>query len=172
MLQQTQVSTVLNYFDRFMASLPTVEALAAAPDAPDFADVRGQSTAKRALEVAAAGLPSFAAVGLLRARLTISFASSAVSFVTGTVKVTTATPGLNVMREYPSAACPADAFAGSDDDGLYDAFLKWAVPVPDLPDKHTKPEAIAAWKLAANEPESKDARLERARQHGVQHGRK
>ena len=28
MLQQTQVSTVLNYFDRFMASLPTVEALA------------------------------------------------------------------------------------------------------------------------------------------------
>ena len=32
MLQQTQVSTVLNYFDRFMASLPTVEALAAAPE--------------------------------------------------------------------------------------------------------------------------------------------
>ncbi|MNO30655.1 A/G-specific adenine glycosylase [compost metagenome] len=32
MLQQTQVSTVLNYFDRFMAALPTVEALAAAPE--------------------------------------------------------------------------------------------------------------------------------------------
>ncbi len=32
MLQQTQVSTVLNYFDRFMASLPTVQALAAAPE--------------------------------------------------------------------------------------------------------------------------------------------
>ena len=32
MLQQTQVSTVLNYFDRFMASLPTVEALASAPE--------------------------------------------------------------------------------------------------------------------------------------------
>jgi A/G-specific adenine glycosylase len=32
MLQQTQVSTVLNYFDRFMAALPTVEALAEAPE--------------------------------------------------------------------------------------------------------------------------------------------
>jgi A/G-specific adenine glycosylase len=32
MLQQTQVSTVLNYFDRFMEALPTVEALAAAPE--------------------------------------------------------------------------------------------------------------------------------------------
>ena len=32
MLQQTQVSTVLNYFDRFMAALPTVQALAAAPE--------------------------------------------------------------------------------------------------------------------------------------------
>ncbi|NBA98388.1 A/G-specific adenine glycosylase [Pseudomonas sp. R5(2019)] len=32
MLQQTQVSTVLNYFDRFMDALPTVEALAAAPE--------------------------------------------------------------------------------------------------------------------------------------------
>ncbi|MBM3108138.1 A/G-specific adenine glycosylase [Pseudomonas sp. P66] len=32
MLQQTQVSTVLNYFDRFMQALPTVEALAAAPE--------------------------------------------------------------------------------------------------------------------------------------------
>ena len=32
MLQQTQVSTVLNYFDRFMASLPTVQALAEAPE--------------------------------------------------------------------------------------------------------------------------------------------
>ena len=32
MLQQTQVSTVLGYFDRFMASLPTVEALAAADE--------------------------------------------------------------------------------------------------------------------------------------------
>ncbi|HBX54417.1 A/G-specific adenine glycosylase [Pseudomonas sp. UBA2684] len=31
MLQQTQVSTVLGYFDRFMAALPTVQALAAAP---------------------------------------------------------------------------------------------------------------------------------------------
>jgi A/G-specific adenine glycosylase len=32
MLQQTQVSTVLGYFDRFMAALPTVQALAAAPE--------------------------------------------------------------------------------------------------------------------------------------------
>ena len=30
MLQQTQVSTVLGYFDRFMDALPTVDALAAA----------------------------------------------------------------------------------------------------------------------------------------------
>ncbi|GBH14494.1 Adenine DNA glycosylase [Pseudomonas syringae pv. actinidiae] len=32
MLQQTQVSTVLNYFDRFMEALPTVQALAEAPE--------------------------------------------------------------------------------------------------------------------------------------------
>ena len=32
MLQQTQVSTVLGYFDRFMAALPTVEALASASE--------------------------------------------------------------------------------------------------------------------------------------------
>ena len=32
MLQQTQVSTVLNYFDRFMAALPDVQALAEAPE--------------------------------------------------------------------------------------------------------------------------------------------
>jgi len=32
MLQQTQVGTVLNYFDRFMAALPTVEELAEAPE--------------------------------------------------------------------------------------------------------------------------------------------
>ncbi len=32
MLQQTQVSTVLNYFGRFMQALPSVEALAAAPE--------------------------------------------------------------------------------------------------------------------------------------------
>ncbi|MBV6290421.1 A/G-specific adenine glycosylase [Pseudomonas aegrilactucae] len=32
MLQQTQVSTVLNYFGRFMEALPSVEALAAAPE--------------------------------------------------------------------------------------------------------------------------------------------
>ncbi|MBM7061072.1 A/G-specific adenine glycosylase [Pseudomonas sp. UL073] len=32
MLQQTQVSTVLGYFDRFMAALPSVQALAAAPE--------------------------------------------------------------------------------------------------------------------------------------------
>ncbi|WP_443190182.1 A/G-specific adenine glycosylase [Pseudomonas indica] len=32
MLQQTQVSTVLDYFDRFMATLPTVQALAAAEE--------------------------------------------------------------------------------------------------------------------------------------------
>lgn len=32
MLQQTQVSTVLNYFDRFMDALPTVQALADAPE--------------------------------------------------------------------------------------------------------------------------------------------
>ncbi|GAB6388680.1 A/G-specific adenine glycosylase [Stutzerimonas marianensis] len=32
MLQQTQVSTVLGYFDRFMQALPTVQALAAAPE--------------------------------------------------------------------------------------------------------------------------------------------
>ncbi|MCX4197479.1 A/G-specific adenine glycosylase, partial [Methylobacterium organophilum] len=32
MLQQTQVSTVLGYFDRFMDALPTVEALAAAEE--------------------------------------------------------------------------------------------------------------------------------------------
>ncbi|MFO5890695.1 hypothetical protein ACLBSJ_33305, partial [Klebsiella pneumoniae] len=32
MLQQTQVSTVLGYFDRFMAALPDVEALAAAAE--------------------------------------------------------------------------------------------------------------------------------------------
>jgi len=32
MLQQTQVSTVLNYFDRFMSALPTVQALAEAPE--------------------------------------------------------------------------------------------------------------------------------------------
>ena len=31
MLQQTQVSTVVAYFDRFMARFPTVSALAAAP---------------------------------------------------------------------------------------------------------------------------------------------
>ena len=31
MLQQTQVATVLGYFERFMAALPTVQALAAAP---------------------------------------------------------------------------------------------------------------------------------------------
>ncbi|MGV8841856.1 MAG: A/G-specific adenine glycosylase [Pseudomonas sp.] len=32
MLQQTQVSTVLNYFERFMQALPTVQALADAPE--------------------------------------------------------------------------------------------------------------------------------------------
>ncbi|MCO5165909.1 MAG: A/G-specific adenine glycosylase [Planctomycetes bacterium] len=32
MLQQTQVDTVLRYYDRFLARFPTVEALAAAPD--------------------------------------------------------------------------------------------------------------------------------------------
>ena len=32
MLQQTQVATVLGYFDRFMAALPTVQALAEAPE--------------------------------------------------------------------------------------------------------------------------------------------
>ncbi|MBJ9977070.1 A/G-specific adenine glycosylase [Pseudomonas sp. S75] len=32
MLQQTQVSTVLNYFERFMQALPTVQALAEAPE--------------------------------------------------------------------------------------------------------------------------------------------
>ena len=32
MLQQTQVKTVIPYFDRFMASFPTVQALAAAPE--------------------------------------------------------------------------------------------------------------------------------------------
>jgi A/G-specific adenine glycosylase len=32
MLQQTQVSTVLGYFDRFMDALPTVEALAGAAE--------------------------------------------------------------------------------------------------------------------------------------------
>ncbi|KJK09415.1 MULTISPECIES: A/G-specific adenine glycosylase [Pseudomonas] len=32
MLQQTQVSTVLNYFSRFMEALPTVQALAEAPE--------------------------------------------------------------------------------------------------------------------------------------------
>ncbi len=32
MLQQTQVSTVLNYFDRFMEALPTLQALAEAPE--------------------------------------------------------------------------------------------------------------------------------------------
>ncbi len=32
MLQQTQVATVIPYFERFMARFPTVEALAAAPD--------------------------------------------------------------------------------------------------------------------------------------------
>ncbi|MCY1488862.1 Adenine DNA glycosylase [compost metagenome] len=32
MLQQTQVSTVLGYFDRFMEALPSVQALAAAPE--------------------------------------------------------------------------------------------------------------------------------------------
>jgi A/G-specific adenine glycosylase len=32
MLQQTQVSTVLNYFDRFMQALPSVQALAEAPE--------------------------------------------------------------------------------------------------------------------------------------------
>ncbi|MFF7707497.1 A/G-specific adenine glycosylase [Pseudomonas sp. NPDC007930] len=32
MLQQTQVSTVLGYFDRFMEALPTVQALAEAPE--------------------------------------------------------------------------------------------------------------------------------------------
>ena len=32
MLQQTQVSTVLGYFDRFMAALPSVQALAEAPE--------------------------------------------------------------------------------------------------------------------------------------------
>ncbi|WP_137819402.1 A/G-specific adenine glycosylase [Pseudomonas sp. 2FG] len=32
MLQQTQVSTVLGYFDRFMDALPSVQALAAAPE--------------------------------------------------------------------------------------------------------------------------------------------
>ena len=32
MLQQTQVSTVLNYFDRFMQALPSVQDLAAAPE--------------------------------------------------------------------------------------------------------------------------------------------
>jgi len=32
MLQQTQVATVLGYYERFMSALPTVEALAAAPE--------------------------------------------------------------------------------------------------------------------------------------------
>ena len=32
MLQQTQVATVLGYYDRFMAALPSVQALAAAPE--------------------------------------------------------------------------------------------------------------------------------------------
>ena len=32
MLQQTRVAAVLGYYDRFLAALPTVEALAAAPE--------------------------------------------------------------------------------------------------------------------------------------------
>ncbi|MDH3994319.1 MAG: A/G-specific adenine glycosylase, partial [Gammaproteobacteria bacterium] len=32
MLQQTQVKTVIPYFERFMAAFPTVESLAAAPE--------------------------------------------------------------------------------------------------------------------------------------------
>lgn len=47
------------------------------------------------------------------------------------------------LREVRS---PADTFAGSDGDGIHDAFMRWAVPVPDLPDKHTQPEVIAAFK--------------------------
>ncbi|HEY3547453.1 MAG TPA: hypothetical protein VGK17_15385 [Propionicimonas sp.] len=41
---------------------------------------------------------------------------------------------------------PARAYAGWDDDGLFDAVLSRASPLPDIPDKHTQPEVIAAFK--------------------------
>ena len=37
-----------------------------------------------------------------------AFATAVTTSVTPGPAVTTATPGLKVMREYPSAACPAD----------------------------------------------------------------
>lgn len=48
MLQQTQVVTVLPYFERFMAAFPTVEALAAAPDEAVMAQWAGLGYYRRA----------------------------------------------------------------------------------------------------------------------------
>jgi hypothetical protein len=47
---------------------------------------------------------------------------------------------------------PADAFAGLDDDELYGAIFAEAAPVPELPDTHTKPEVIAAFKALLDKP--------------------
>jgi hypothetical protein len=47
------------------------------------------------------------------------------------------------LREIRS---PADAFAGLDDHGFHGAVLGQLLPAPPLPDDHTRPETIAAFK--------------------------
>jgi len=59
------------------------------------------------------------------------------------------------LREIRS---PADVFAGLDDDGFYDAVLGQAVPAPKLPDKHTQPEVIAAFKALLDKHQTRRRR--------------
>lgn len=52
----------------------------------------------------------------------------------------------------------ADAFAGLDDDDFYGTIFAEVVPVPELPDTHTKPEVIAAFQALLDKPSRRRGR--------------
>jgi hypothetical protein len=59
------------------------------------------------------------------------------------------------LREIRS---PGDAFTGLDDDGFDGAVFGRRVPAPTLPDKHSKPEIVAAFKALLDKDESRRRR--------------